>query len=216
MTRTTQNDDFEQAALASVLSEVHAASATHASKLGGGSLFAQADRQPEEIERDLSGWYPNLTSSIKRFSGLETISLASQVGPLDTGYITFGGGVPVGGYSQLTLFQSGHFNFNGHFHVSGAPSYNVAYAVGVRSQRGVLYTLLVSGHLAGTFEPGSRDFDWSKQELREVVREDWGNIAVNSTWWWNARVNFDPLGVLETVKTLAGTVGAVASVVALL
>ena len=88
--------------------------------------------------------------------------------------------------------------------------------MGVRSQRGVLYTFLRSGHLAGTFEPGSRDFDWSVQELRDVVREDWANISVGSTWWWNAKVNWDPLAILSTIKTLAETVGAVGSVVALL
>jgi hypothetical protein len=138
------------------------------------------------------------------------------VGPLDTGYIAFSGGVPVGGSSQLTLFQSGHLNFTGHFHVSGLPSYNVGFAVGVRSQRGVLYTFLRAGHLAGTLEPGSRDFNWSVQDFRDVIRVDWPNIAVGSTWWWSARVNWDPMAILGSVKALAETVGAVASVVALL
>lgn len=207
----------EQAALATVMSEVYTASVTRASMLGGGSLFSEAGREPQEVERDLNDWYPDLGPTIDRFNSAPApVSLVSQVGPLNTGYITFSGGVPVGGFSQLTLFQSGHFNFNGHFHVSGAPSYNVGFAVGVRSQRGVLYTFLRSGHLAGTFEPGSRDFDWSVQELRDVVREDWANIAVGSTWWWNAKVNWDPLAILSSIKTLAETVGAVGQVVALL
>lgn len=214
---TTTGEGLEQTALTTAMSEVYAASAARASMVGGGSLSAEEGREPEELERDLDTWYPDLNPIIKRLNSPSLlVSSISQVGPLNTGYITFSGGVPVGGYAQLTLFQSGHFNFNGHFHVSGAPSYNVGFAVGVRSQRGVLYTFLRSGHLAGTFEPGSRDFNWSVQELRDVVREDWADISVGSTWWWNAKVNWDPLAILSTIKTLAETVGAVGSVVALL
>jgi hypothetical protein len=213
----TPSEGPEQAVLTTIMSEIYTASTTRASMVGGGSLSVETGRESSEVERDLSDWYPNFGSTAKNFNTEPSlVSLTSQVGPLNTGYITFGGGVPVGGYSQLTLFQSGHFNFNGHFHVSGAPSYNVAFAVGVRSQRGVLYTFLRSGHVAGTFEPGSRDFDWSVQELRDVVREDWANLAIGSTWWWNAKVNWDPLALLGTIKTLAETAGAVGSVVALL
>jgi hypothetical protein len=69
--------------------------------------------------------------------------------------------------------------------------------------------------MAGTFEFGSRDFDWSIQEHRPVLQEDWANIATNSTWWWNAKVNLDIAGVLDTVKTLAQAAGAVGSVIAM-
>ena len=49
-----------------------------------------------------------------------------------------------------------------------------------------------------------------------MIHEDWANILCNSTWWWNAQVNIDPLALLGTIKTVAQTVGAVESVVALL
>ena len=216
MTTYDQEERADRSFLDASLREVQLASMTQAQVLGGGSVSTEtADNAVADHE--LEQWYPGL----RRATDLSVSdadlggSFTPQVGPLNTGYITFNGGVPVGGFAQLTLFQSGNFNFNGHFHVSGAPSYNVGFAVGVRSSRGVLYTFLKSGHLAGTFEPGSRDFDWSVQEFRAVIREDWPNLAVNSTWWWNARVNWDPLAIVNSVKTLASTVGAVASVIAL-
>ncbi len=216
MTTYDQEVRADRAFLDASLREVQLASTTQAQALGGGSVSTEtADNAVADHE--LEQWYPGLRlttnpqESAADFAG----SFTPQVGPLNTGYITFNGGVPVGGFSQLTLFQSGNFNFNGHFHVSGFPSYNVGFAVGVRSSRGVLYTFLKSGHLAGTFESGSRDFDWSVQEFRAVIHEDWPNLAVNSTWWWSARVNWDPLAIVNSVKTLASTVGAVASVIAL-
>jgi hypothetical protein len=215
---TTQAESPEAVVISTVMGDMVAGAETRASAFGGGTVSADVGRRPDEVKRDLGEWYPDLFPALKEVGGASDAlgGFVPQVGPLNTGPITFGGGTPVGGFSQLTLFQSGQFNFNGHFHVSGAPSYNVAYAVGVRSQLGVLYTFLRSGHLAGTFEPGSRDYDWSVQELRDVIREDWPNLAVNSTWWWNARVNWDPLALLGTIKTLAETVGAVGAVVALL
>jgi hypothetical protein len=43
----------------------------------------------------------------------------------DSGYITFNNGVPVGGYSHLTLYMDGTYMFTGHFHDSGATEYNM-------------------------------------------------------------------------------------------
>lgn len=214
----TTDESLKQTIATTAMSELYAASVGRTSAVGGGSLSSEEGRDiKQEIERDLDAWYPELSPTIKRLNSAPSpVSSITQVGPLDTGYIAFNGGVPVGGHAQLTLFQNGQFNFNGHFHDSGFPSYNVGFAVGLRSQRGVLYTFLRSGHMAGTIEPGSRDFNWSVQEFRDVVREDWANISMNSTWWWSAKVNWDPLAILNTVKALAQTVGAVGSVVALL
>jgi hypothetical protein len=216
MTTYDQQEQTDRMLQEASLREVQLASTTQSQALAGGSVSTET--APDAVtQRDLEEWYPgvSLAAEPSAPSALFAAGLTPQVGPLNTGYITFNGGVPVGGFAQLTLFQSGNFNFNGHFHVSGAPSYNVGFAVGVRSSRGVLYTFLKSGHVAGTFEPGSRDFDWSVQEFRAVLHEDWPNLAVNSTWWWSANVNWDPLAILNSVKTLASTVGAVASVIAL-
>lgn len=152
------------------LREVQLASTTQAHALGGGSVSTETANNPVG-QHELAEWYSGLSFTADASAPQLAGGFTPQVGPLNTGYIAFNGGVPVGGFAQLTLFQSGNFNFNGHFHVSGAPSYNVGFAVGVRSSRGVLYTFLRSGHVAGTFEPGSRDFDWSVQEFRAVIAE---------------------------------------------
>jgi hypothetical protein len=84
-------------------------------------------------------------------AALPSISLAS-------GPITFGGGVPVGGWSNLSLYPNGWFNFVGHFHDSGAPSYNVDHVWSIWSPGHGLIMIGTQGHMAGTFESGSRDF----------------------------------------------------------
>jgi hypothetical protein len=213
---TQQDSDYDRIVMTAVANELYTASATTASRVGGGTLMPAIDRASKDAEHDLTEWYPELSRTVTRFRTDTLGGLAPQVGPLDTGPIHFDGGVPVRGWAQLTLFQSGHFNFVGHFHDSGATSYNVAFGVGVRSRLGVLYTFAKSGHMAGTFEFGSRDFDWSVAEHRPPIQEDWSNISVNSTWWWSAKVNLDIAGVLSTVKTLAEVAGSVGSVVALL
>jgi hypothetical protein len=85
-------------------------------------------------------------------AALPSISLAS-------GPITFGGGVPVGGWSNLSLYPNGWFNFVGHFHDSGAPSYNVDHVWSIWSPGHGLIMIGTQGHMAGTFESGSRDFN---------------------------------------------------------
>ncbi|MCW2828890.1 MAG: hypothetical protein JWQ67_2506 [Marmoricola sp.] len=215
MPTDTKYEDPAQAVVSTTLQHLYDEAHTRTDMIGGGTIFGSLEQSSTESDDVLHEWYPHLTFTQGHATQTDAPPI-QQVGPLNTGYITFGGGVPVGGFSQLTLFQSGQFNFNGHFHVSGAPSYNVAFAVGVRSRQGVLYTFLRSGHLAGTFEPGSRDYDWSVQEFRAVIHDDWPNLINNSTWWWNAKVNWDPLALLGTIKTLAQTAGAVGQVVALL
>ena len=44
----------------------------------------------------------------------------------DAPSIVFGGGVPVGGFSHLTLRQDGTYTFSGRFHDSGATEYNTS------------------------------------------------------------------------------------------
>ena len=100
---TTTGEGLEQTALTTAMSEVYAASAARASMVGGGSLSAEEGREPEELERDLDTWYPDLNPIIKRLNSPSLLdSSISQVGPLNTGYITFSGGVPVGGYARAT------------------------------------------------------------------------------------------------------------------
>ena len=64
---------------------------------------------------------------------------------LDTGGIIFGGGVPVGGYSRLSVFANGAFSFNGHFHDFGTPPYDVALVWVLKSSTGTAFTFSHKG-----------------------------------------------------------------------
>ncbi|MGH3718153.1 MAG: hypothetical protein ACRDRI_04785 [Pseudonocardiaceae bacterium] len=138
---------------------------------------------------------------------------AAQLGPWSTGSITFKNGVPVGGWAELTLFSNGNYRFRGHFHVSGAPSYNVELAWGVRDARGRLYTFSRSGHLAGTFEPGSRDYDWDVSGHNNQLAAGWSDLNAHWNYKWNAAVNWDAKALVNQVTSAISTVGTVVSVI---
>jgi hypothetical protein len=140
----------------------------------------------------------------------------SQIGPLDTGYITFGGGVPVGGFARLTIRSDGSYAFNGHFHVSGAGRWRVQLAWVIVDANGTAYTFTIAGTVNGTFYPGSRDFDWSRTGTNPAIARGWPAIARGWRYRWSARVNFDVLAVLNSVISALKTAGTfIAAVVAI-
>jgi hypothetical protein len=145
--------------------------------------------------------------------------LPSQLGTFQTGYIAFDDPVPVGGSATLTLFQDGSYAFNGSFHDSGAPSYNVDFAWVIVSNSGRAYTFAVQGHMAGTFESGSRDYSWTQNGTNDDIAAHWADLSAGWTYRWQANVNFDAAKALDAIisgLTTAGTViGAVIAVVAL-
>jgi len=140
--------------------------------------------------------------------------LPGQFGPFDFNPIVFDDGVPVGGWTQLTLFRNGAVNFSGHFHVSGAPSYDTTAVFAVRGGDGIVFTFSHTGRVHGTFEAGSRDDNWGDtRPANDSIAASWPSLADSLTWRANAAVNVD-LGVFldATVKT----VGAVAAVIAII
>ncbi|MCX4996754.1 hypothetical protein OG739_29065 [Streptomyces longwoodensis] len=126
--------------------------------------------------------------------------------------VTFGGGVPVGGWYSLSVFPSGTYSYSGHMHVSGAPSYTFAGVCVVRFTNGTAFVFQTSGRLHGTFESGSRDHNWSTSGSRQSIRDAWKN----SGGGWNARcsnrVDID-LGAL--VNSTVQAVGYAARVIAI-
>jgi hypothetical protein len=126
-------------------------------------------------------------------TALPSISLAS-------GPITFGGGVPVGGWSNLSLYPNGWFNFVGHFHDSGAPSYNVDHVWSIWSPGHGLIMIGTQGHMAGTFESGSRDFNWNIQQLRPDIAAEWANLSRGYSWQWNSHVQWDVAAAMQSIK----------------
>lgn len=136
-----------------------------------------------------------------------------EIGPINTGYITFDGGVPVGGWSQLTLFPDGSYVFEGSFHDSGAPSYNDSFVFAIKDNvTNKVYTFSHSGHMAGTFESGSRDDNWNVQGKNAELASIWQDFSFGYTWHWEAGVNWDLNGILNYI---IGTLGIVLAVVAI-
>jgi hypothetical protein len=143
-------------------------------------------------------------------------AVPNQVGPFNWSPIVFGGGVPVGGWAQLTLFRNGVVNFTGHFHVSGAPSYNVTCAFAVRAGAGpgaTAFTFAKTGRVHGTFESGSRDFNWDDTPTNPAVAADWENLV--SSWAWQAKVGAN-IDLLSTTQSAVQALGQVAAVIAVI
>jgi hypothetical protein len=141
-----------------------------------------------------------------------------QLGPWSTGSITFDNGVPVGGWGQLTLFSNGNYTFSGHFHDSGATSYDVEQSWVVVSSKGIAFTFTASGHCAGTFESGSRDYDWTDSGNNAAIAQNWADLNAGYSWRWQAGANWDASAMLnsllDAIKAVGTVVTAVINVVA--
>jgi hypothetical protein len=123
----------------------------------------------------------------------EAIQAAAQLGPWDTGYFTFASGIAVGGFGNLAIYPNGAFNFSGHFHVSGAISYDTSFVWAVKDSNvpATVYAFAHTGRVHGTFEAGSRDDDWGRSEINPAIAAGWSALARGWSWRWEARVNAD-------------------------
>ncbi len=143
----------------------------------------------------------------------------TALGPFNTNYIAFDNGVPVGGSASLALHSDGTYSFNGSFHDSGAPSYNVEFSWVIVGASGTAYSFTVSGHMAGTFESGSRDYIWTTSDRNDNIALHWAELVSGYTWRWQAYVNWNVQSAVDSVVSAlkaAGTViAAVIAVVAL-
>lgn len=129
--------------------------------------------------------------------------------------IGFRTGVAAGGWAHLTLHQNGSYLFTGHFHDSGAIEYNLSLALAVQGGNGLAYTFNHSGHVAGTFESGSRDDDWTNEGQRSELAADWANIVAASRAAGQAAATSDLSNLINAVVGALGTVlGIVAIVIA--
>jgi len=130
--------------------------------------------------------------------------------------IVFGGGVPVGGWANLTVYPDGSYNFSGHFHVSGATSYNVGIVMAISDPTGAGTAFVFSdkGHVAGTFEPGSRDYDFNQSGNNPAIKNAWNNMMQHGYGWgWSSNASWDLVGLLNQVKTYIGYAQTVIQVV---
>jgi hypothetical protein len=132
---------------------------------------------------------------------------------LDTEIISFDGGVPAGGWGHLSLFSNGAYSFSGHFHVSGAPSYDLAFVWLVKTSKGSILQFVKSGRLHGTLEPGSRDFDWGDSGINPALATVWNEIAGGYTPYCSTKVNVDLGALLDAAMKVINAAGAVAGAV---
>lgn len=144
--------------------------------------------------------------------------LPTQLGPFNSGTITFDNGVPVGGWMTLALFEDGTYSFSGHFHDSGFPTYDVDAVWVIVSSSGKAFTFEVKGTMYGTTESGSRDYDFAQNGQNDQLKEAWADLCAGYTYRWSAYVNWDVQAAVNDVVNalkVAGTViGVVVAVVA--
>jgi hypothetical protein len=133
---------------------------------------------------------------------------------LDAYPIVFGGGVPVGGSSHLSLFPDGSYSFTGHFHDSGWPSYDVGFVWVLRSSAGSVFTFSKSGRCHGTGESGSRNFDWGDNGNAGALAQAWPAISAGYSWSWHATANGDIGGMIDSAVKAIGQAAAIIAIVA--
>jgi hypothetical protein len=208
------------------MSQVIAAGISDVERLGLRALTQEledGERTRASVSRELSGGTslggalvePDLGSRLAAVLDGQDTRMASQLGPWDTGYFTFSGGVAVGGYANLTLHQNGAINFSGHFHVSGAISYNTSFVWAVRDSNNpaTVYAFAHNGRVHGTFEAGSRDDDWGRSEIQPAVAAGWAALDRAWSFRWEARVNADFGVFLDDIVRLVAAGQAIGNVV---
>jgi hypothetical protein len=131
----------------------------------------------------------------------------------DTKYITFEDGVAVGGYSHLSLFANGTSSCTGHFHVSGSLSYDISFVWVLRSSTGSVFTFGKEGRLHGTWESGSRDYDWGDSGTNPPLAAAWADISAGSTCYWRAGANSDFGSLLDGALKVVGAAAEVVKLV---
>jgi hypothetical protein len=135
----------------------------------------------------------------------------------DTGALTSGGGVALGGSSHLILNQDGSYVFSGTWHDSGAIGYDESFAWGVKDANNQVYTFARAGSTGGTFTSGSRDGPWSITGTSSAISDNWLALCAGGpTAVWQDAANADLSSIVNTllsgIQAAAGVVAAVFAV----
>jgi hypothetical protein len=127
--------------------------------------------------------------------------------------ITFSGGVPVGGWANLTIYGDGSYNFSGHFHDSGFPSYNTGIVWALRASNGTVFTFTNTGYVGGTLSSASRDHDWNISGVNPALAQTYESINRGYNSQLRASASLDVAGLFNDIKTVIGYVAQVVAVV---
>ncbi|MFJ2031969.1 hypothetical protein [Streptosporangium sp. NPDC087985] len=126
--------------------------------------------------------------------------------------VAFSGGVPVGGWTSLTLYDNGTYQWSGHMHDSGATSYNFTGVCVVRLSSGSAFVFETSGRLHGTFDSGSRDHNWSKSGSIPALPAAWrASSSYNASCKNSVKLN-----LAGTVDSALEAVGYASKVIAII
>jgi hypothetical protein len=130
---------------------------------------------------------------------------------LQTGPIVFGGGVPVGGWSNLTLSPDGTFDFTGHFHNSGFVGFDASVGWLLKSATGTAFTWAAGGSMGGF--GGDRDFNWNNSGKNAAIADAWDDLSAGCWWEWQAKSGLDLGGIIKELESVVGTIVQVIAVV---
>ena len=147
--------------------------------------------------------------------------------------IETGGLAALGGSVTLTINLDGSVRWQGHAHDSGADGYDFSISALVRTPTRHAASALHSGHVGGTFTPGSRDHDWDDHyppSLQAFLLDfvfgqlhtqldyssDFGSAALGLVDWaikWGVGTALGPLGLVVFVGVEVGSLAASGSLV---
>ncbi len=105
--------------------------------------------------------------------------------------------MPVGGWAIIGVWPNGNSIFTGNFHDSGAISYDDSIVCGLTGSNGVAFTFTHSGTVAGTFESGARDDNWTSTATSTAVAGSFTNLAAGYKYNCQSTASFD-IGALWT------------------
>ncbi|MEE1830148.1 LGFP repeat-containing protein [Streptomyces sp. SP17KL33] len=116
-------------------------------------------------------------------------------------------GYPVNGWSELTIFSNGAYQYRGSIHCSGAPSYNVSMAMAPRFVGGSndTRTWVEYGDVEGSLVLGGNlDHRWDSGLVRDQWIEDNWDRLNSCDYAIILRVGFGPEDFLKVVGTILG------------
>src|SRR5262249_36114402 len=114
---------------------------------------------------------------------------------------------------HLILRKDGTYTFSGRFNDSGLLEYNLKLVWAVKDVRNQVYTFEQPGHVSGTFEPGSRDYDWNLDAQNDAISQNWQYLAIDAKATVVASANLDFVNLGNSAIGALGLVLAVIGIV---
>ena len=121
----------------------------------------------------------------------------------DNNSITFGGGVPVGGNSHVTLHQDGRVEFKSHFHDSGAPDYWYSITWAMYATDGTVFRVhhraKVIGHVLGSGQ-SDRSSDFDQTVTNGAITQHWPALVHANIARMSAHTAASIGGLIDTAE----------------